>query len=179
MKNKSVVKILISNRPEAGCVERIKKLGIPTTVFSSKNFSGSREEYDKFLVKELKKYNVDLVCLAGYMRLVSSYFLQQFPPHHVLNIHPAILPSFPGTNAWKDALDHGVKISGCTIHFVDEKMDHGPIIIQKQCNVTFDDTEDSLKEKILRLEHQAYPEAIELFCDEKLEVVDRKIKITN
>ncbi|MHA1340140.1 MAG: phosphoribosylglycinamide formyltransferase [Promethearchaeota archaeon] len=178
LKGKAKVVILISNKPNAYCLQRAKNHGIKATLVSSDGFKGTREEFDRLLAKELKKERVDLVCLAGYMRLVSPYFLSVFP-NRVLNIHPALLPSFPGVHGYKDAVDYGVKVSGCTVHFVDKEMDHGPIIIQKCLKVYFEDTEDSLKERGLKLEHEAYPEAIELFCDGKLEIIGRKVKIND
>lgn len=176
LKGKAKITILISNKPNAGCLERAKKYNISTKLISSENFKGSREDFDKLVVEELKKHEVHLVCLAGYMRLVSPYFLSQFP-QRVINIHPALLPSFPGMHGYKDAVEYGVKISGCTVHFVDEKTDHGPIIVQKALNVTFEDTEETLKERGLKLEHEAFPEAIELICDGRAEIIGRKVKI--
>lgn len=176
LKGKARIVILISNKPNAGCLERAKKYNIPMALISSEDFKGNREDFDKMIVEELKKHKAQLVCLAGYMRLVSSYFLSQYP-QKVINIHPALLPSFPGMHGYKDAVEYGVKISGCTVHFVDEKADHGPIIVQKALSVLFEDTEESLKERGLKLEHEAFPEAIELICDGRVEIVGRKVKI--
>jgi len=176
LKDKAEIVVLISNKPNASCLERANKHGIPSVLVSSDNFSGSREEFDKLVVEELKKYGVELVCLVGYMRLVSSYFLSKYK-NKVMNIHPALLPSFPGVHGYKDAVDYGVKWSRCTVHFVDEKMDHGPIIIQKALEVFFEDTEDSLKKRGLKLEHVAFPEAIKLYCDGKLKIDGRKVQI--
>ncbi|MHA1822185.1 MAG: phosphoribosylglycinamide formyltransferase [Promethearchaeota archaeon] len=174
--NKARVVVLISNRKGAYCLERAKKHNIPAVLIESDGFKGTREEYDELLINELKKYDVELVCLAGYMRIVTLRFLKAFP-NRVMNIHPALLPSFPGLHGYRDAVEYGVKVTGCTVHFVDEKVDHGPIIIQKCVNVNFEDTEESLKERGLKVEHQAYPEAISLYCDGRLEIVGRKVKI--
>ena len=176
LKDKAEIVVLISNKANAFCLERAKKHNIPNILISSINFSGSREDFDRLVTKELKKYGAELICLVGYMRLVSPYFLNEFK-NKVMNIHPALLPSFAGIHGYKDAIDYGVKWSGCTVHFVDEKMDNGPIIIQKVLEVFFDDTEDSLKERGLKLEHKAFPEAIELYCDGKLKIVGRKVQI--
>lgn len=175
LKEKAEVVILISNKPGATCLERAKNHGVPAVLISSNDFTGTREEFDKLLVEELEKQHVDLVCLAGFMRLVSPFFLIKFPD--TMNIHPSLLPSFPGMHGYRDAVDYGVKISGCTVIFVDEGIDNGAIIIQKPLEVRFDDDENSLKERGLKLEWQAYPEAIKLFCEGKLEVIGRKVKI--
>jgi len=178
LKNKARVVILISNKKDAYCIQRAKNHNVKAIVIPSDDFKGSREEYDKLLIRELKNELVDVVCLAGYMRLVTPYFLTEFP-NKVMNIHPALLPSFPGLHGYKDAVEYGVKITGCTVHFVDEKPDHGPIIVQKCLKVYYEDTEDTLRERGLKLEHEAYVEALELFCDGKLEIIGRKVKINN
>ena len=128
-----------------------------------KNFT-SREEFDGAVVDELKKREVDVVCLAGFMRLLSSFFVRAFPGR-ILNIHPSLLPSFPGLNAQRQALEHGVKVSGCTVHIVVEELDHGPIVLQTAVPVKDDDTEETLSARILKEEHRAYPEAIRLLLD--------------
>lgn len=176
LQGKAKISVLVCNKEGAYCMERATKHNITPELVASADFKGTREEFDKLTVEVLKKHKVDLVCLAGYMRLVSPFFLEQFPKR-VMNIHPALLPSFPGMHGYKDAVDYGVKISGCTVHFVDEKMDHGPIIVQKALEVNFEDTEDTLKERGLKLEHEAYPEAIELFCDGRVEIIGRRVKI--
>lgn len=175
LKEKAEVTVLISNKPGAVCLDRAKNHKIPAVLISSKDFKGKREEFDKLMVKELEKKKVELVCLAGYMRLISPLFLKKFP--NTLNIHPSLLPSFPGMHGYRDAVDYGVKISGCTVIIVDEGIDNGAIILQKTLEVRFDDDENSLKERGLKLEWQAYPKAIELFCDGKLEKIGRKVKI--
>jgi len=174
LKGKAIVSVLISNNPDALCLTRAKNHNIPAIICS--NAGLEREEHDRNMVKELKKFSVDLVVCAGYMRLFSTYFLEQFP-NRVINIHNALLPSFRGMHGYRDAVEYGVKITGCTVHFVDVEMDHGPIILQKVLEVTFEDTEETLKERGLELEHNAFPEAIELFCDGRLKIVGRKVKI--
>ena len=137
---------------------------------------GSRDEYFRAITAELKKREVDLVVLAGFMRIVGKPLLDAYPCR-VMNIHPALLPSFPGLHGQKQANDYGVKITGCTVHFVDEGMDTGPIIIQAAVPVRDDDTEESLSESILKLEHKIYPEAIKLFSEGRLEMYGRKVRI--
>lgn len=178
LKDISEIAVLITNNPDAKCIERAKKFNIPTLIIPSKTFQGSREDYDQLLVNELNKYKVDLVCLAGYMRFVSPLFLKAFP-NRVINIHPALLPSFKGLHAQRQALEYGVKYSGCTVHFVDELEDHGPIIVQKVVPVYDDDTEDSLTKRILEQEHIAYSEAIKLYAEQRLIIEGRKVKIKN
>jgi phosphoribosylglycinamide formyltransferase 1 len=134
----------------------------------------SREEHDRAVVAALKEHGVDLVCLAGYMRLLSPWFVQQFP-QRILNIHPSLLPAFPGLEAQEQAFAYGVKVSGCTVHFVDEELDHGAIIVQKTVPVLDGDDEHSLAERILEQEHLAYSEAIRIVLNGKFEVVGRKL----
>ena len=174
LKGKAIVSVVISNIPDAYVLTRANNHDVPAILCAHSGLE--REEHDKNVVTELKKYNVELVVCAGYMRLFSEYFLKQFPDH-VINIHNALLPSFRGIHAYKDAVEYGVKITGCTIHFVDLQMDHGPVILQKALEVNFEDTEDSLKKRGLKLEHQAFPEAIELYCDKRLEIIGRNVKI--
>ncbi len=133
-----------------------------------------REQHDRELVAALKQDNVDLVCLAGYMRLLSPWFVQQFP-RKILNIHPSLLPAFPGLEAQQQAFDYGVKISGCTVHFVDEELDHGPIIVQKACPVLDSDDEHTLAARILEQEHAAYTEAINLVLKGNFEITGRRL----
>ena len=155
--------IVVSNVATAAGLTRAKEAGVPTTVIEHKSFS-SREEFDRAVVEELKRHKVDVVCLAGFMRLLSPVFVRAFPGR-ILNIHPSLLPSFPGLNAQRQALEHGVKVSGCTVHVVDEELDHGPIVLQTAVPVREDDTEDSLSDRILAEEHRAYPRAIRLLLD--------------
>ena len=138
--------------------------------------SGSREEYDQKLVDALKAHDVELVVLAGFMRVLSPLFLRAFPTR-IMNIHPALLPSFPGTHGQKKAFDYGVKFSGCTVHFADEGIDTGPIIIQAVVPVYDSDTEDTLSQRILKEEHRIYPKAIKLYAEGKLQVEGRKVRI--
>ncbi len=149
LKNKAKVVVLICNKPGALCMKRAKNFNIPYYLIESDKHKGTREEFDKKLVKILKEYSCDLIVLVGYMRLVSQYFLDQFKGN-VMNIHPALLPSFKGMHAQRDAVEYGVKVSGCTVHFVDHHSDHGPIIIQK-CVPAYDtDTEDTLGARNLK-----------------------------
>lgn len=172
---KAVIKIVISNNPDAYGLARAKKHGIPFKVLKHADFK-NKGDYDSELVKILKNNDADLVILAGFMRVLSPVFLKAFP-HKVMNIHPALLPSFPGIHGQKQAVDYGVKISGCTVHFVDEGVDTGPIIIQKSVQVFDDDTEETLAARILKEEHRIYPQAIQLFADGKIEIKGRKVLI--
>lgn len=169
--------VVISNKPNAKGLKIAKRLGISTEVIESKNFKGTRWEYDKEIVKILTKYGVTpqkgLVCLAGFMRIISPEFVKKYK-NRIINIHPALLPSFPGLNAQKQALDYGAKYTGCTVHFVDAGMDTGPIIIQAVVTIKESDTEDSLSKKILKQEHKIYPMAVKLFAKNKIKVLGRK-----
>jgi phosphoribosylglycinamide formyltransferase-1 len=167
--------LVISNKPKAYGIERAKKAGIPTAVINHKKFE-SREAHERAVVKELEKAGVELVVLAGYMRILTSYFVKKFQ-HRMINIHPALLPSFPGTHAHKDALDHGVKITGCTAHFVDEGVDTGPIIAQSSIEILQDDTVESLSQRLLPLEHRTLVKAVKLWCENRLEVQGRHVRI--
>jgi phosphoribosylglycinamide formyltransferase 1 len=165
------IAIVISNRPDAGGLEVACKLGLETIVIASKG--KAREEHDREVVAALQQHNVDLVCLAGYMRLLSPWFVKQFP-RKILNIHPSLLPAFPGLEAQEQAFAYGVKVSGCTVHFVDEELDHGAIIIQKTVPVLDSDDEHSLAERILQQEHFAYSEAINLVLDGRSKTIGRR-----
>lgn len=169
------VRVLITDSGEAFALERATKHGIESLVSAPGEFV-SRDDYFLGLVQELQARKVDLVVLAGFMRIVGKPLLDAFP-NRVINIHPALLPSFPGLHGQRQAADYGVKISGCTVHFVDEGMDTGPVIIQAAVPVFFDDTEESLSERILKMEHRIYPEAIKLFSEGRLEVIGRKVRI--
>ncbi len=171
------VVVVISNRPDAYALERAKRAGVETVVIESKGFA-TREDYDRELVKVLKKHNVQLVVLAGFMRIVTSVLIQEFPMR-IMNIHPALLPSFPGLHAQRKALEYGVKFSGCTVHFVTEDVDAGPIIIQAVVPVYENDTEETLRERILEQEHRIYPQAIQLFSEGRLKVEGRRVRIIN
>src|SRR5437588_2893421 len=166
------VAVVISNKPDAGGLETSRRLGLTTLLIPSKG--KEREDHDREVVAALKKHKVDLVCLAGYMRLLSPWFVQQFP-HRILNIHPSLLPAFPGLEAQQQAFAYGVKVAGCTVHFVDEELDHGAIIVQKTVAVMDDDDEHTLAAKILEQEHIAYSEAINVVLSGSYDVVGRKL----
>jgi len=167
------IALVISNKADAPGITTARQRGLPALVIPSK--ARSREEHDREVVAALKDHGVDLVCLAGYMRLLSPWFVRQFP-HQILNIHPSLLPAFPGLEAQEQAFVYGVKVSGCTVHFVDEELDHGPIIVQKAIQVLDTDDEHTLAKKILEQEHIAYSEAIRLVLEGKFEVVGRRLK---
>jgi phosphoribosylglycinamide formyltransferase 1 len=167
------IAVVISNRADAGGIEIARRMKIPALVIPSK--SKTREQHDRELVAALQEHKVDLICLAGYMRLLSPWFVRQFP-QRILNIHPSLLPAFPGLEAQEQAFAYGVKISGCTVHLVDEELDHGPIIVQKTVPVLDSDDEHTLAARILEQEHIAYTEAINIVLEEKFEVVGRKLK---
>ena len=172
---KAEIVLLITDNAAAFAIERAKKHHIEYLVVLPKEYR-SRDNLFSKISDELKKKDVDLVVLAGFMRIVGKPLIDAFP-NKIMNIHPALLPSFPGLHGQKQAIDYGVKISGCTVHFVDEGMDTGPVIIQAAVPVSQDDTEETLSEKILRLEHKIYPEAIRLFSERKIEVEGRKVRI--
>ena len=169
--------VVISNNPNAKGLKIAKKIGINTEVIESKDFKGNRAQYDKKVIAVLTKHGVTprngLVCLAGFMRIISPQFVKKYK-NRMINIHPALLPAFPGLDSQKQALDHGAKYSGCTVHFVDTGMDTGPIIIQAIVKVKENDTVKSLSKKILKEEHKIYPEAVNLFARKKIRVAGRK-----
>jgi phosphoribosylglycinamide formyltransferase-1 len=167
------IAVVISNRENAGGIDTARRLGLAALVIPSKN--KDRAEHDREVVAALEKHRVDLVCLAGYMRLLSQWFVQQFP-RRILNIHPSLLPAFPGLEAQEQAFAYGVKVSGCTVHFVDEELDHGAIILQKTVAVLDTDDEHSLAARILEQEHIAYSEAINIVLQGKFEIVGRRLK---
>src|ERR1700741_3290541 len=166
------IAVVISNRPDAGGLASAKRIGLPALSIPSKGMP--REEHDRAVVAALKEHKVDLICLAGYMRLLSPWFVQQFP-HRILNIHPSLLPAFPGLEAQEQAFAYGVKVSGCTVHFVDEELDHGAIIVQKAVAVLDEDDEHTLAARILEQEHIAYSEAIRIVLEGKFEIVGRRL----
>jgi phosphoribosylglycinamide formyltransferase-1 len=170
--------VVISDQADAYALERARKYHIPGVHVSAKGYKDRRDEYDVLLVKELQKHNVELVALAGFMRIITPTLLTAFP-HRVLNIHPALLPSFPGLHVQKAALEHGVKFSGCTVHFVDEGMDTGPIIIQAVVPILDNDTEDTLSARILKQEHKIYSRAIQLYAEGRLRIEGRRVIVTN
>ena len=173
--------VVISNKPDAKGLKIAKKLGVKTEVIESKGFKGNRSDYDKKIVSVLKKYGVTptngLVCLAGFMRIISPQFVRKYK-YRILNIHPAILPAFPGLDAQKQAIDYGAKFSGCTVHFVDESVDTGPIILQTIVKVKKGDTKETLAKRILTQEHKTYPEAVRLFAQGKIKISGRKTIIS-
>lgn len=166
------ISVVISNRADAPGLETARRRGLNALLIPSKG--KEREQHDREIVAALKQNNVDLVCLAGYMRLLSPWFVQQFP-HRILNIHPSLLPSFPGPEAQQQAFAYGVKVSGCTVHFVDEELDHGAIIVQKTVPVLDSDDEHTLAGRILEQEHIAYSEAIGIVLEGKFEIAGRRM----
>lgn len=173
--------LVLSNLPEAsGLVIAREKFGMPTEVVDNHELKGW--EYDKILLTLLQKYEIyptnGLVCLAGFMRLLSPKFVHLFK-NRILNIHPSLLPSFPGLHAQRQAIEYGVKISGCTVHFVDEGLDTGPIIIQKSTPVFSHDTEETLSDRILKDEHLIYPEAVKMVTEERVQISGRTVQVSN
>ena len=166
------IAIVISNRPDAPGIETARRRGLKALIIPSKG--KDRETHDREVVAALKQHEVDLICLAGYMRLLSPWFVQQFP-RRILNIHPALLPAFPGLEAQRQAFAYGVKVSGCTVHFVDEELDHGAIIVQKTVPVLDTDDEHTLAARILEQEHVAYTEAVNIVVEGNYEVVGRRL----
>ncbi|OPX64473.1 MULTISPECIES: phosphoribosylglycinamide formyltransferase [unclassified Methanoregula] len=166
---------LITDNPKAFAIERAGKAGVPVTVLDYTTFA-SRAEYETALLAAMKKTRADLYVLAGYMRILGPGIVRSFP-QKIINIHPALLPSFTGLHGQRQAVEYGVKVSGCTVHFVDENLDCGPIILQKCVPVLQDDDEDALADRILVEEHRCYPEAIRLFCEGRLEITGRTVRI--
>src|SRR5437773_6274735 len=166
------IAIVISNRADAGGIEAAKRLGLETLVIPSKD--KERQAHDREVIAALQERKVDLVCLAGYMRLLSPWFVKQFP-RRILNIHPSLLPAFPGLEAQEQAFAYGVKVAGCTVHFVDEELDHGPIIVQKAIPVLDADDEHTLAVRILEQEHIAYSEAIRIVLLGQFEIKGRRL----
>lgn len=167
------ITVVISNKEDAPGIITARQRGLHALVIPSKG--KPREEHDREVVAALKQHNVDLVCLAGYMRLLSPWFVQQFP-RRILNIHPSLLPAFPGLEAQEQAFAYGVRVSGCTVHFVDEELDHGAIIVQKTVPVLDSDDEHTLADRILEQEHIAYTEAISAVLGGNIEIVGRRLK---
>jgi phosphoribosylglycinamide formyltransferase-1 len=173
--------VVISNKSNAKGLKIAKKLGINIQVIESKNFKGSRVQYDKKVIATLTKYGVTprngLVCLAGFMRIISPEFVKKYK-NRIINIHPALLPAFPGLDSQKQALVHGAKYSGCTVHFVNAEMDSGPIIIQAVVKIMEKDSAETLSKRILKEEHRIYPEAVNLFARKKIKVSGRRTIIS-
>jgi phosphoribosylglycinamide formyltransferase-1 len=165
------IAIVISNKTDAAGIATAKALGLETLVVPSKG--KEREDHDREVVAAFQHHKVDLICLAGYMRLLSPWFVKQFP-HKILNIHPSLLPAFPGLEAQQQAFAYGVKVTGCTVHFVDEELDHGPIIVQKSIPVLETDDEHTLAARILEQEHLAYSDAVRIVLAGKFKIVERR-----
>jgi phosphoribosylglycinamide formyltransferase-1 len=170
------IALVLSNREGARGIEKARARGLETRVIPSKGLE--REAYDKLVVAALKEKNVDLVCLAGYMRLLSAYFVAAFPGR-ILNIHPSLLPAFPGLESQRQALEHGAKFSGCTVHFVDENLDAGPIILQAVVPIEDGDTEATLSERVLREEHRIYSEAVRIVLEGRYRMEGRRVLISS
>jgi phosphoribosylglycinamide formyltransferase 1 len=166
---------LITDNPKAYAIERAQKADVPVIIIDYPSFP-SKRSYEHALLAAMREQNADLFVLAGYMRILGTAIVKEFP-QKIVNIHPALLPSFTGLHAQRQAVQYGVKVAGCTVHFVDENLDCGPIILQKCVPVQKDDDEDSLAERILIEEHQCYPEAIRLFCEDRLEINGRTVRI--
>ena len=172
--------VVISSKSTANGLGIARKLGAKTEIVESKGFQGSRWKYDQKIIRILNKYGItsknSLICLAGFMRILSPKFIKKYK-NCILNIHPAILPAFPGLDAQKQAIDYGVKYSGCTVHFVDDGIDTGPILVQSMIQIKNDDTEETLAKRILAKEHKAYPEAVRLIAEKKIKIIGRKVRI--
>ena len=169
------VGVVVSNKRDAQGLERAEKAGVPTVVLSHEDYD-SREAFDEAVLAALKERDVDAVCLAGFMRILSPVLVRAYP-NRILNIHPSLLPAFIGLHAQRQALEHGAKVSGCTVHLVDEELDHGPILLQATVPVEEDDTEESLSARILEREHELYPKAIQLILDGKVTVQGRRARV--
>lgn len=165
--------VLVCNNPNAYAIKRAEKHGIPVELVNHKDFD-TREEFEHQVITRLRKYEIGLVVLAGFMRVLTPFFVSRFK-NRIINIHPALLPSFPGVSATKQAIDYGAKLTGCTVHFVDDGVDTGPIILQSAVPVEDNDTEDSLLSKIHAEEHRIFPQAVQLFCEGKLSIEGRKV----
>jgi phosphoribosylglycinamide formyltransferase-1 len=166
------IALVLSNREGAPGIDRAKERGLPTRVIPSKGLE--REAYDRQVVAALQESKVDLICLAGYMRLLSPYFVAAFP-NRILNIHPSLLPSFPGLESQRQALEYGVKFAGCTVHFVDENLDAGPIVLQAIVEVKDNDTDATLSERILKEEHRIYSEAVKMILKGNFKISGRRV----
>ena len=167
--------MVIADNPEANALRRVTGMDIPTAVVERKNYA-SRQDFEAALIAQLDLHHVELVLLAGFMRILSPHFINRFPGR-IMNIHPALLPAFPGLRAQEQAVLYGVKVSGATVHFVDEGMDSGPIILQESVPVEDDDTVETLAERILHLEHKLYVRAVRLYCEDRISMEGRTVKI--
>ncbi len=169
------IAIVVSDKKKAKGLATARNLKIPSIYVKPRDYS-SKAEYEKYLISIFEQYKIELICLAGFMRIISSVLIKKFP-NRIINIHPSLLPDFPGIDAQKQALEAGKKISGCTVHFVDEGVDSGPIIMQSGVNIDKNDTVESLRSKILKEEHNIYSKVINLFFQNKLKIGDRRVKI--
>lgn len=169
------ISVVISNKPDSGALQRARQAGIPALCIDHRNYP-SREDFDRAVVAALLEAGVELIVLAGFMRLISDVFLDAFPGR-IMNIHPALLPAFPGLHVQRKALEYGARVTGCTVHFVDGGVDTGPIVIQAVVPILDDDTEESLSARILEQEHRIYPRAIELFAQGRLRIDGRRVRI--
>jgi phosphoribosylglycinamide formyltransferase-1 len=168
------IALVLSNREAAPGLQKAMERKIPANAIPSKGLE--REAYDKLVVAALKEAGVELVCLAGYMRLISPHFVSAFP-NRIINVHPSLLPAFPGLESQRQAIEHGAKFSGCTVHFVDENLDAGPIILQACVPIEDDDTPDTLGERILKQEHRIYTEAVKIVLEERYRIEGRRVRV--
>ncbi len=174
-KTEAHIALMLCDNPQAFALERAKKEGIKSALIERKNFK-TKDEYENEIIKTCEEEKIELICLAGYMRIVGEALIKKYP-NKIINIHPALLPSFIGGHGISDALSYGVKTTGVTVHFVDEEMDHGAIILQSALAIAEDDTEESLAERIHAIEHELYPKAIKLFVEGKLKIQGRRVKV--
>jgi len=174
-KIKANLSLLVCDNPKAGAIGRAKRAGIKVALAKREVFA-NKEDFEAKIIAHLEENKIDLIVLAGFMRLLSPEFVSKYQGH-ILNIHPALLPSFRGTEGIKDAFEYGVKVTGVTVHFVDEKIDHGPIILQKEVKIEEDDTLETLEKKMHKIEHRLYPEAVRLYLEGRLRIEARKVKI--
>ena len=174
---KANLSLLVCDNPKAGVIEKARRAGIKIALVERKDFA-SKIEFEKKIIRHLEECNIELVVMAGFMRLLSPDFVSRYKGR-ILNIHPALLPSFKGVEGIKDAFNYGVKVTGVTVHFVDEEMDHGPIILQKAVKIEESDTQESLEEKIHKTEHLLYPQAIKMFIEGCLKIEEKKVKVSN
>jgi phosphoribosylglycinamide formyltransferase-1 len=171
------VGVVVSNKPSAAALDKARSFDIPTAVVPQKEFRGrDREEHDRAVHQVLAEAGVDLICLAGYMRILSPWLVGRYP-NRIVNIHPSLLPAFPGLHGQRQALEYGVRVSGCTVHLVDAELDHGPILVQAAVPVLADDTEETLAARILEQEHRIYPLAVRWLCQDRVELEGRRVRI--
>lgn len=171
------IALVISNKPDVYAIKRAQSNNISVEIINNKNFE-TREEFERQLIKSLDSRGIELIVLAGFMRVLTPLFVRHYK-NRIINIHPALLPSFPGVDAAKQALEYGVKYSGCTVHFVDDGVDTGPIVLQAIVSIQDSDTEQTLLERIHKEEHRVFPEAVRLFCDGKIKIEGRRVIILN